>query len=64
MQDLDGWSPVFRTTSEKIVEEMLKLHDLELVNGNGRQLLERGEDHFCCQRLGALTEVDIVQDLD
>ena len=44
MRDKWGDSPVFKTKSEKIVEEMVKLPDLELADGNGRQLLERGED--------------------
>ena len=44
MRDIFGRSPVFKTESSKIVEEMLKLPDLELEDGKGRQLLERGED--------------------
>ena len=44
MRDYRELSPVFLTTSEKIVEEMVKLPDLELADGNGRQLLETGEE--------------------
>ena len=44
MKSSSGRSPVFWTSSEKIVEEMVKLPDLELANGKGRQLLERGEE--------------------
>ena len=43
MEDKWGFSPVFLTVSSKIVEEMLKLDDLELKDGKGNQLLERGE---------------------
>ena len=61
MQYVDGRTPVFWTESEKIVEEMLKLHDLELVSKDGRQLLEEGEDGFCWLGLGALDDY-ILQD--
>ena len=44
MKSSTGWSPVFLTSSEKIVEEMVKLPDLELADGKGRQLLQHGEE--------------------
>ena len=45
MRSRDGRSPVFCTSSSKIVEEMVKsFPDLELEDGEGRQLLERGEN--------------------
>ena len=45
MRTTGGYSPVFLTSSSKIVEEMVKsFPDLELENGyDGKQLLERGE---------------------
>ena len=62
MQDWEGVTPVFLTRSEKIVEEMVKLHDLELTAGDGTQLLEKGEDGFCWWGLGAITGGDILHD--
>ena len=62
MRDWGGATPVFLTRSENIVEEMLKLHDLELAAGNGRQLLERGENGLSWQGLGAISGGDILQD--
>ena len=46
MYDYSGQSPVFLTDSKNIAQEMVKLKNLELANGNGRQLLEEGEDWF------------------
>ena len=44
MRDKYGDTPVFCTSSSKIVEEMVKsFPDLELEIGEGRQLLEKGE---------------------
>ena len=44
MRSSGGYSPVFYAKSSKIVEEMVKsFPDLELEDGDGRQLLERGE---------------------
>ena len=36
-----GWNPVFWTKSEKIVEEMLKLDDLQVRARDGEPLLRR-----------------------
>ena len=45
MRDRFGRSPLFLTKSSRIVEEMVKsFPDLELEDGEGRQLLERGEN--------------------
>ena len=45
MRSIGGRSPVFMTESSKIVEEMVKsFPDLELEDGRGNQLLERGEN--------------------
>ena len=47
MRDRAGESPVFWTSSSAIMEEMLKLPDLDLEDGKGRQLLERCENALC-----------------
>ena len=45
MLDSHGWRPVFYTSSARIVEEFLTLHDLEVTAGDGEPLL-----WFCAGR--------------
>ena len=50
MRDEDGYSPVFRTSSSQIVEEMLKLDDLQVTDEYGQPLL------WWCARRGLVSE--------
>ena len=50
MRDYNGCTPVFKTSSERIVEELLKLDDLQLTDKDGMPLL------WHCAKYGCVSE--------
>ena len=50
MRDYNGCSPVFKTSSERIVEEMIKMDDLQVTDKDGMPLL------WHCAKYGCVSE--------